>query len=611
MMLKLKLAFAIVSSCSQVIHGVGDVLATCETCNSENEDVINDAPYPGETSLLQSRLVVQESAAAKSSETCRASLTRFEALSTQDLRDDVGNDPYFPPNMTSIGHGSDCGDTAAGLSSDCAKYNEWHTFQDYNVACTTGKGDKSGITWTEGSYSCADYEKYSSWCRRYGTDNYRGEGTPNEKCCVCGGGMRSPKPLKIIGPSGVQLSDIEQGDLGTCYVLSAFASLAYAEPQVIEDMFVDRHLWAQNIFRTRWFVNGKESVISVDNMIPGNSGKPFFVQTSPTKEWWPIILEKSWSKIFGSFKTAEGGAWFQAETSITMAPSFRTWHDEISKSDLWKMLIAATSNKYPMKAGTGGSKFAKKYGISSGHAYSLLDAKEVAAGDKHVRLFNPWSSDYYNGSVANADKTDGKFTMLLDEFYEAFTSTSIAQVRSNYVVTSLRVPAGAALSVLSFEMSSAQDFSVALTWPSGRLVKPCATPDPTVTLAVSKAGAGRQGTTYGEISGNHAFALMKGGPGKYNILAGARMDDKSGYIDDVYVTVYAPEAVRLVYSTASPSETAQQLLGFTTAGCLCQKDWGYAGTKCKDYCCNPDNSRTDWCFVQDRSCQGRSWGYCK
>lgn len=45
-------------------------------------------------------------------------------------------------------------------------------------------------------------------------------------------------------------------------------------------------------------------------------------------------------------------------------------------------------------------------------------------------------------------------------------------------------------------------------------------------------------------------------------------------------------------------------------GCACLKEWSVSGTPCENYCCNPDNSAGDWCFVEEESCEGDTWGMC-
>jgi len=60
----------------------------------------------------------------------------------------------------------------------------------------------------------------------------------------------------IIDSRGVKYTDVAQGELGTCYFLAALVSIAHSRPDIIEDMFVDRHLWNQPgkapVYTTIW-----------------------------------------------------------------------------------------------------------------------------------------------------------------------------------------------------------------------------------------------------------------------------------------------------------------------------------------------------------------------
>mmetsp|Transcript_102916 Transcript_102916/g.178568 ORF Transcript_102916/g.178568 Transcript_102916/m.178568 type:complete len:691 (+) Transcript_102916:84-2156(+) len=597
---------------------------------------------------------------------CDALIKRLDTLSAQDLTTKVGNDPLFPPTMVSIATGSgSCGDSAAGISDDCTKYNEWHKLQDYN--CQDLPGAKSGKKWSDGWDSCAEYTKWSNFCDDYGATDYNGEGAANDKCCACVGGNKN-MPLKVVGPSGIQFEDVGQGKLGDCYFLAALASIAYAQPQVLEDLFVDKGLWAQNIFKTKWLLNGQESTVAVDNMIPGSSKKLFFVDKSSTGEFWPVILEKAWGKAYGSFKKVEGGWWSQAVGALTRAPVVNLNHDKTTIDEIWKVLTWGTQLKLPMGCGTNSKRQAKKYGLAEGHQYSALEAWEKD-GKKYVKCFNPWNSDHYKGAVKNEDKGDGVFTMLLEEYHAAFVDTEYAYLMPGYKVSSTTIPAGKSRSVKSIQVSSSGTFYVSVTWPGKRMVEPCDSPRPAVTLAVSKElsvgdhvqakyqdhlewysaviakdngdgtftldwddgdtkdrvkppelikplkGSAPKKPSFGTTlnAANTANVKIASGPGSYDILAGAFFS-KNAWLDSVHLSVYAAEEVQFATSTKSETDAAKAMLRFTTSrfgGCECMKDWGYKGKWTTSFCFNPDNSATDWCFtVKDMGCP-KSWGYCE
>ena len=51
----------------------------------------------------------------------------------------------------------------------------------------------------------------------------------------------------------------------------------------------------------------------------------------------------------------------------------------------------------------------------------------------------------------------------------------------------------------------------------------------------------------------------------------------------------------------------------TWNGCACKQTWDTGdGSKCSNYCCNPDNDfGGEWCMVEDIGCEDVDWGYCK
>ena len=54
-------------------------------------------------------------------------------------------------------------------------------------------------------------------------------------------------------------------------------------------------------------IAGKPISVAVDEFIPGNGNESFFGKITDENEYWPIILEKSWAKIFGSYSATEEG----------------------------------------------------------------------------------------------------------------------------------------------------------------------------------------------------------------------------------------------------------------------------------------------------------------
>jgi len=89
------------------------------------------------------------------------------------------------------------------------------------------------------------------------------------------GDKKCIKQWAVFGRPEVQYTDIQQGDLGTCYVFAVVASIAQTRPKIITDMFVDRHLWysPRPVFTTKWLVTGEPKKVAIDDWLPVNAAR--------------------------------------------------------------------------------------------------------------------------------------------------------------------------------------------------------------------------------------------------------------------------------------------------------------------------------------------------
>lgn len=269
-------------------------------------------------------------ARALESRACDRLLARLDDLNGQDL-DTTAEDPEFPPAIGSIGDpGQDCSDSAqGGAPTDCEEEDHWSNFQD--VA------------------------------------------------------ERMGKPFQVLDKP--DFSDIEQGYLGDCYFMAAMASIAHARPKVIERMFVEREKWADLVYTTRWLLNGRVVRVRVDNMVPAtgrrrsapyqrrrSNGHPTYAKPSSDGEWWPVILEKAWAKMYGSYHATQGGKWANAVQAITMAPVIGYDHEDLGVDKVLELVESATAKNFPM-GGSVSPKGESKYGLKQHHSYAVLGAR--------------------------------------------------------------------------------------------------------------------------------------------------------------------------------------------------------------------------------------------
>jgi len=448
---------------------------------------------------------------------CDAKIERFDSLNNQ-LSFSAGYDPEFPPEMQSIGAaGSTCGDSAAGLSDGCEMYNKWKTMQD--VAKTHGN------------------------------------------------------TFSVIGASGINWNDIQQGALGNCYFLASLAAIAKQQPDIIDNMFVDRDLWSQNIFKTKWFINGKESIVTVDNMIPAGDSGTFFTHQSPTGEFWTVILAKTWAKIYGNFKAVEGGMMDTAIRAITGSASVSITMSEQTADKLWDQLVTGTEQKFVMGAGTGGGGNPTTYGLAVGHAYGVLGAAVDGTYGKVVKMYNPWGSDNYVGGVPNTEEINGpnkgKFTMKFEEFMDAYSDASINFVISGYKVATIAVPAGK-LTALDVTVSSPGKFWVSMVWPTQRMVAPCPYLNPSGFLKGALGGGGDDDASsqLPRMANSEALSAEFANPsgGTYNVLAIETFSSSAAWIKNIQLLVYAPGTAVVATSTESTEKVALKMFG-PASGC--------------------------------------------
>lgn len=116
-------------------------------------------------------------------------------------------------------------------------------------------------------------------------------------------------------------------------------------------------------------------------------------------------------------------------------------------SSFWEKIVKYHEGGYLMGAGTPehemGDRAINDLGIVQGHAYSILDVKEVD-GNKLMRLMNPhgtrgveWDGDWGDNSdkwtqriknrIHYEDKEDGAFWMGVNDFVEQFKNIYICR----------------------------------------------------------------------------------------------------------------------------------------------------------------------------------------
>ncbi|KAJ8605867.1 hypothetical protein CTAYLR_000562 [Chrysophaeum taylorii] len=277
---------------------------------------------------------------------------------------------------------------------------------------------------------------------------------------------------------GVDASDVCQGALGNCWLLSAVACLCEFDGAV-QHLFLDKQRNPRGKYRIRLYdvQASKWRVVAVDDRIPHINGKPAFSQPHGD-ELWVLLLEKAFAKFCGNYAAIESGAvvWaFEAMTGDSVACYKQQKNGEwehldmrpkegsddkravslyhsgrvFTRDNMFELLCRYDGVEAVLGAGSRGEDHTltrgrdeKRGGIVPGHAYSIISAAE-RKGVKLLKLRNPWGSFEWDGKWSDGSSEwkdrpdvarafhyykaddDGTFFMEWSDFCARFDSIDV------------------------------------------------------------------------------------------------------------------------------------------------------------------------------------------
>ena len=197
-------------------------------------------------------------------------------------------------------------------------------------------------------------------------------------------------PFSSLGPF---MSEVCQGGLGDCWMMSTLASIAHSHPELIRAIFFPYPMRAAEqrvgAFRLLLCVDGWWRCVVVDDLLPADATSLRYghCNAHPGVLWVPLI-EKAMAKVFGGYDALQGNDSRLAFQYLLGLPSKKISFDDkdpIANSfeDMRKLLEA----KHCIVLGSR-----KKPTDSTGHAYTLHSAGTNAVGAKvrqHLCIRNP------------------------------------------------------------------------------------------------------------------------------------------------------------------------------------------------------------------------------
>ena len=258
--------------------------------------------------------------------------------------------------------------------------------------------------------------------------------------------------------NGSSKNDVNQGQLGDCWFLCSLAVMAEREELfkkvVPEEQDVGKNYCGAFLFRFwRW---GKWIDVVVDDFIPVFNGQPLFTYSDDQGEMWPLLLEKAFAKLHGSYYHLCGGFSVASLENLTGGVTERFvgyWGPLYPLEDENKKMNSLLFNKISTTLQTDGLVTASTFvmdkmnmGIFGGHAYSVTGICSLPEVNL-IKIRNPWGIQFeWVGSwsddsdeMKQIDKKlrkqlkteEGEWWMDFKDFLQCYTLVEFCHILDN------------------------------------------------------------------------------------------------------------------------------------------------------------------------------------
>ncbi|MDE2490850.1 MAG: hypothetical protein KGM24_08375, partial [Elusimicrobia bacterium] len=236
-------------------------------------------------------------------------------------------------------------------------------------------------------------------------------------------------------PDGPLLPDeIVQGQLGSCFFLSALAAVDGVRPDLVSREL--RPTGDGTYAVTLYGRDGRPRAVAVDDRFPATEGGvQYLARGSSPGEIRPALFEKAYAKLLGGYRAIDGGDASAALAALTGAPAEDDDPRKLSPDEAWRLLEDAGRRGLPVEASTpefdGLERLTGRKdlaGLIDDHDYDVLGVADEG-GRRVVRLYTPLTPRDAGDAPLDARRIDVPLAEFLKDF-DGLTIGSFPPARS-------------------------------------------------------------------------------------------------------------------------------------------------------------------------------------
>ncbi|KNC49323.1 uncharacterized protein AMSG_05321 [Thecamonas trahens ATCC 50062] len=258
-----------------------------------------------------------------------------------------------------------------------------------------------------------------------------------------------PNPRVFI--DGAEGADVEQGGIGTCYLLGCVAVLA-TNQEYIEKVFIKPWNVDVGIYSLMFSHNKLWKYVIIDDYVPclestqgadpWENPLPVYAWSADRNEMYVMLIEKAYAKFKGSYEAIDGGVDRYAMVDLTggVCEALKFDDPKISRSlktgAFWETMVLYKAQNKLMSCYiedlSADNEEPTEQGLLKGHAYAITGVCVVGA-NRLLQIRNPHGSTTWSGAwhdlkqeVVGGDVVDdGQFYMSYNDFIKGFTAVDV------------------------------------------------------------------------------------------------------------------------------------------------------------------------------------------